>query len=483
MINKIFELLPHMCFTYYSSAKLLTLLGEHTEKFNPLTTGTLDTLLEFCDKAPKVLLIIPSYNDTSIDSTLSKWFDQKYPEYKIIVAEDGTKSYEKFGKINRTERYEYTLPNGNKQEIMIEKIEINNKPNLDSILIFRRGNREGFKPGAINNVIYSIKSNILEDFGIRNPDYVMIIDADHEPGGNPFLKLILHKTPVNNLSESDYKTLQDLLKPYEVEGKYLLNLESYRLNPKTMDDPNTMITRAVEAFEYHKKFVPQLAVVQGYQNHYSFDKGLDLLVQSAHILAQWNIICRSPRIKIKIRDKSNRELIYISDEKRKNYIGRMYKILTRLLQNRWKPVNKFTENNKEYEIWISNHGFPLFTGSSGIIRWDLLSKYMFADGIFTHNKSITEDWELSIRLQKDGYYIFATHQLETWGRPPENISTYKKQQYRWAYGTVRDIITHFKEVMGSNNLQFSEKLGFIAQAITILVVLCSCYQRSLYLSP
>jgi len=40
-----------------------------------------------------------------------------------------------------------------------------------------------------------------------------------------------------------------------------------------------------------------------------------------------------------------------------------------------------------------------------MIRGDLLLKHKFADGIFTEHQSVTEDWELSIRSQRDGYYI------------------------------------------------------------------------------
>ena len=107
--------------------------------------------------------------------------------------------------------------------------------------------------------------------------------------------------------------------------------------------------------------------------------------------------------------------------------------------------------------------FPLFTGSSGIIRGDLLLEYKFADGIFNNYQSVTEDWALSIRLQRDGYLVIATHQLETWGRPPEDNKAYKKQQYRWAYGTTRDIKHHLRAVLRNKNLTLTEKLGFLAQ--------------------
>jgi len=354
------------------------------------------------------------------------------------------------------------------QRVRIEKIRLRKdlRGTLDEILIVRRDNRAGFKPGALNNVLYLIETGALKDLGgIEVPDYFMIVDADHEPGRNRFLRLFLCESkeckefenkPLDSLT---YDKLDEKLKRYEAIGKELLGLDSYKLNSRIMDDPNSLVTRAVELAEYHRKFVPQLAVVQGYQNHYVIQGSMDKLVKASHILAQFNLVLRSPKIKIEIIDKNTRE--------RKSYEIRengLLKPISKLLYTKFKKINEFEENGKTYRVYISNHMFPLFTGSSGIIRGDLLLKYKFADGIFTEHQSVTEDWELSIRLQRDGYYIFATHQLETWGRPPETLKAYLRQQERWAEGTIRDIKYHFWNVMKNKNLRLAEKFGFMFQA-------------------
>jgi len=459
-------------FTTYATGKFMTLLGKDRETLNPLATGNPEILTSFKGEPPHVVIVIPSYNDKSIDESLYKWFYQNYiferqPKYNIIIAEDGEKSYDHFGNKKIEYEYDYFLPNGNRQKVRIEKIELKDVSNktLDEILIVRRDNRAGFKPGALNNVLYLIETGTLKDLGgIEKSDYFMIVDADHEPGRNRFLRLFLCESEEckefenKPLDSSTYDKLDEKLRRYEDIGKDLLGLDSYRLNSRIMDDPNSLVTRAVELAEYHRKFVPQLAVVQGYQNHYVIQGSMDELIRASHILAQFNLVLRSPKIKIEVIDK-NTGGVKVYEVKENGLL----KPISKLLYNKFKKINKFEENGKIYNVYISNHGFPLFTGSSGIIRGDLLLKYKFADGVFTEHQSITEDWELSIRLQRDGYYIFATHQLETWGRPPETLKAYLRQQERWAEGTIRDIKYHFWNIMKNKNLGFTEKFGFMFQ--------------------
>lgn len=452
--------------TYYATRKWLSLTGKNTERLNIFATGDPAILEEISGRKPEVFIVIPSYNDRSIEETLPKWFNQNYENYEVIVAEDGNKSYDFVSDTGEKEehKYKYKIPNKDVwQCITIEKKKPKNG-NLDEILIVRRSNRKGFKSGALNNVIHLVDLGIIqEELNTEKPDYVMIVDADHEPGRNPLLgwflgrKYKIRRTEENKpLKEDDYRKLDNLLKPLEEEGKEMLTLDSYKLNSRLMDDPNSLVTRLVELMEYHRKFIPWLAVVQGYQNHYANQqKGLDLLVKSAHIIAQWDVKLRSTRIKIEVENLENGE--------RKNYSNRMETRLTTILNRKWGKINEFVENGKKHRVYISNHRFPLFTGSSGIIRFDLLPKYKFADGIFNNYLSVTEDWEFSTRLQRDGYLVIATHQVETWGRPPENFEAYKKQQYRWAYGTMKDIKHHFKKILNSNDLEFDEKFGFLAQ--------------------
>ena len=181
-------------FAAYTTGKLLMMLGEKEEKLNPLATGDPQILEEYTGRHPQVLILAPSYNDRSIDEALPKWFNQNYPKYQIIVAEDGEKRYDNIGELLDTTHYEYTMPTGEGQKVTIERLAV--KGSVGWIVVVRRGNRRGYKPGALNNVLYLVETGALRDLaGVEKPDYVMIIDADHEPGRNRFLRLHLCKAP------------------------------------------------------------------------------------------------------------------------------------------------------------------------------------------------------------------------------------------------------------------------------------------------
>jgi len=114
-----------------------------------------------------------------------------------------------------------------------------------------------------------------------------------------------------------------------------------------------------------------------------------MLIKASHILAQFNLVLRSPKVRIEVVVGEERK-VYETGE------NGPLRPVSKLLYTKYKKVNKFEEGGKTYSVYAFKHGFPLFTGSSGIFRGDLLLKYKFADGIFTDHQSITKDWELSI---------------------------------------------------------------------------------------
>ena len=238
-------------FTAYATGKFLTMLSEGEEKLNPLATGDPQILEEYTGRHPQVLILVPSYNDRSIDEALPKWFNQNYPRYQIVVAEDGEKKYDNIGEPQDTTHYEYTLPNGEEQEVTIERLAV--KDSVSGIIVVRRGNRRGFKPGALNNVLHLVEIGALRDLaGVERPDYVMIVDADHEPGRNRLLRLHFCRAKECREWENKplpldlYERMDERLRPYEELGRELLGIESYRLRSRLMDDPDTLVTRAVE---------------------------------------------------------------------------------------------------------------------------------------------------------------------------------------------------------------------------------------------
>ena len=54
-------------------------------------------------------------------------------------------------------------------------------------------------------------------------------------------------------------------------------------------------------------------------------------------------------------------------------------------------------------------------------------------------KTITEDFETSVRIQKEGYITYATHEVQAAGLSTTTISSMYKQRTRWARGVIQSI--------------------------------------------
>src|SRR5439155_601640 len=88
-----------------------------------------------------------------------------------------------------------------------------------------------------------------------------------------------------------------------------------------------------------------------------------------------------------------------------------------------------------------------------MIRADVLRKLGWST-------SITEDWELTIRLYLAGYKVLYTPYIQA---PAECVSTVRrliKQRMRWAEGHTYNVKKYFFQIIGSPNLSFKEKLEF-----------------------
>jgi cellulose synthase/poly-beta-1,6-N-acetylglucosamine synthase-like glycosyltransferase len=96
----------------------------------------------------------------------------------------------------------------------------------------------------------------------------------------------------------------------------------------------------------------------------------------------------------------------------------------------------------------------LIAGSVYMIRADVLRKY----GWMT---SITEDFQLTLRLYKDGYKVLYTPYIQT---PSECVSTLKRlirQRMRWAEGHTHNVRLMFWQLIRSPNLTWREKIEFL----------------------
>lgn len=445
--------------TIYATLKLIVQGAGGREPLNPLASGDPRNVVKFKKRKPKVYVAIPTYNEEVIDDTLPKWFNQNYGNYDVFVLEDGSRSYGSYGEVVKRS-FEYVDPMCKRREVFIEEIYINKRSiesSIEKFYVIRRKSREGYKAGALNNFIYLIEEGVIGDLtGYSKPEHLIIVDADHEPGGNPLVRLLVgKKVHETDLNPDELRRAKEKLLKFEDFGREVLGVDEYRLDPGLMNNPVSFITRAVELMEYHRYLIPKLVVVQGYQNHlFRKPSSLDLYVYSMHVLSQYALLFRTPMVKLELIKGGKRVVRETGSS-----------LFKKLLFTNWRLVNTLNDGGKIIRVYLSSHAIPIFTGSSGILVYDIISKYMFADGVFVNNSSLTEDWELSVRLLKDGFLIFATHQIETWAKPPANTSSFLKQQYRWAYGTISDVKKHYGNVMKSSNLPLISKVSFVTQAM------------------
>jgi cellulose synthase/poly-beta-1,6-N-acetylglucosamine synthase-like glycosyltransferase/CheY-like chemotaxis protein len=99
----------------------------------------------------------------------------------------------------------------------------------------------------------------------------------------------------------------------------------------------------------------------------------------------------------------------------------------------------------------------MISGSVFMIRADLLRKIGWGT-------SITEDWELTLRLYLDGYRVLYSPFIQA---PAECVSDFKqlaRQRMRWAEGHTYNVKRYFLDVLSSRRLTRREKLEFIYYA-------------------
>ena len=96
----------------------------------------------------------------------------------------------------------------------------------------------------------------------------------------------------------------------------------------------------------------------------------------------------------------------------------------------------------------------MISGSVFMLRADVLRELKWG-------KSITEDWELTIRLYREGYRVSYTPLIQAPAEMPTTIRALAKQRMRWAEGHTHAVRRHFLGVLGSAKLTAAEKLEFL----------------------
>src|SRR2546425_4793010 len=95
----------------------------------------------------------------------------------------------------------------------------------------------------------------------------------------------------------------------------------------------------------------------------------------------------------------------------------------------------------------------MISGSVYMIRADVLRKLGWST-------SITEDWELTIRLYLAGYKVLYTPYIQAPAECVSQVGRLIKQRMRWAEGHTYNVKKYFFQVISSPNLSFKEKLEF-----------------------
>ena len=96
----------------------------------------------------------------------------------------------------------------------------------------------------------------------------------------------------------------------------------------------------------------------------------------------------------------------------------------------------------------------MIAGSVYMIRADSLRNYRWSE-------SITEDWELTCRLYRDGNKIIYTPTIQASAECPSTIRRVIKQRQRWAEGHTYNAKRYFWSIIRSPNLTIREKLEFL----------------------
>jgi len=99
-------------------------------------------------------------------------------------------------------------------------------------------------------------------------------------------------------------------------------------------------------------------------------------------------------------------------------------------------------------------GMKMISGSVFMLRADALRRLGWGT-------SITEDWELTLRLYLEGYRVVYTPLIQAPAEIPTTIRALAKQRMRWAEGHTYAVKRYFRKVLGSAKLTTREKLEFL----------------------
>ena len=96
----------------------------------------------------------------------------------------------------------------------------------------------------------------------------------------------------------------------------------------------------------------------------------------------------------------------------------------------------------------------MITGSVFMIRADILRTLGWTN-------SITEDWDLTLRMYLEGYKVLYTPLIQASAEIPTTIRVLARQRMRWAEGHTFAVKKYFWDILRSRNITPREKMEFI----------------------
>lgn len=160
-----------------------------------------------------------------------------------------------------------------------------------------------------------------------------------------------------------------------------------------------------------------------------------------------------------------------------------------IIQSRWTHINRdYNMLTRGIAIGIDVHFlieqvgryaagcFQNFNGSGGVIR----KKALLEAGGW-QSDTLTEDLDASYRIQMQGYKILFIKDLECPGEIPPTVPSFKKQQGRWACGSLRTAKKHLPSLLLNKDFGLKQRLeafihltGYMVHPLMLSSFLLAC---------
>jgi len=295
---------------------------------------------------PFVSIHLPFYNERNVASRiLEACLELDYGNYEILVADDS------------------------RDETIDILKEYGRRPDGPAIKVVHRGDRSGFKGGALQEAAESMDPRA---------EYIVVLDADFIPSPDILRKFLWYFEGSGlKPSSENHRFSEDVLNHYS----------------NSVGDSEKICERVDDWYERRR-----IGVVQGYQLH--------LLNKNENWITKG----------IRCEFSGGYMIERVSEE----FFGAM----------------------------------KMITGSVFMIRAEIVRRLGW-----TH--SITEDWDLTLRMYLEGYKVLYTPLIQAPAEIPTTIRAVARQRMRWAEGHTFAVKKHFREIMASQKLSLREKLEFL----------------------